>query len=599
MALAQANRYLERGDYRAAAEAYERAAAEGQDGGKLLIGWAKALDGDGKADLAVDKIEAALRLDPSNADAYLMEARLLTDLRRPKQALELYERARVAIDHDPVLYVGWGELLAEQGMHEQARWRFESAIALDDRCAPAYMGAGGVLLDLGQPAEAADRFKRVAEELDESGGAAFSGWGRALFELDDYDTALEKFSKALELDAEKSASIDHWLKLGETLNELKRFSEALDAYSNAIALEARFNPPPSLKYLARTGSAQVTLALNAPDKALEYCHEGIELLTAVGLEKSHYVTLLRYLQGGSQTMLKRYADAIASFRRAAAGSDLLAVHAMTAIASTLAGQGKYKEAWHELLGIDDVYERIETLQGSEVDDDQRVAFGTALLWLDRLDDAEAAFKSALGPRRRNASAWIKLMGLYLERREQSVEEASHWQWEAYEAYRRAVPLLEAQRENKSFADPVVGLGLLHFLMDDFDKARQLLTEAARLDAESAIPSAGLGMVPVRRGEHAAAVEQFQLALKRDADNLTVQCHLADAYFRLGHRDAALDSYEGVLRIAPDNVGAHIGAGEVLIEQAQEGPSLFRVGLGAGVRSLGRCEMSSCFRRRWG
>ena len=77
------------------------------------------------------------------------------------------------------------------------------------------------------------------------------------------------------------------------------------------------------------------------------------------------------------------------------------------------------------------------------------------------------------------------------------------------------------------------------------------------------------MIQVRRGKYGQAVEQFELALKRDPDNLTVKCHLADAYFRLGRREAALDAYGEVLRVAPGNVGAHIGTGEVMIEQAQE------------------------------
>ena len=122
-----------------------------------------------------------------------------------------------------------------------------------------------------------------------------------------------------------------------------------------------------------------------------------------------------------------------------------------------------------------------------------------MLWLDRLDEAEAAFEKALGPRRRNATAWAKLIEVYLEHREQSVDRASHWQWKAYERPTGPVSLLEAQRDDTHFVEPLEGLGLLHLLMDDLDKAEPLLEKASRLDSESVLALAGLGHDPGSEG----------------------------------------------------------------------------------------------------
>ena len=85
---------------------------------------------------------------------------------------------------------------------------------------------GRALLNLELAAMAGERFKHVVEEFDEYAGVAFGGWGRAALKLEAYDSALERFEKAIERDAEKPVSIDHRTGAGDALYELKRFPEA-------------------------------------------------------------------------------------------------------------------------------------------------------------------------------------------------------------------------------------------------------------------------------------------------------------------------------------------------------------------------------------
>jgi tetratricopeptide (TPR) repeat protein len=534
--LAQAEEALQRGEYREAVAFYELAAAEG----KIDIGardnWARALVG-------------AERVD---------------------DALQLYDEASAELGENPTFLTGWGTFLASLGMHEQARWRFEQAISHDEKHVPAYLGAGRLLLALGLPHEAAERFKKVAEELDEENAVAFGGWAQACEKLGDYEGAMEKLRRAIDLDKEMIASLDYWREIGGVLYELKRLPDALKAYDKAILLEQTFGSTPSQEYLVRYGAASAALALKLPDRAGAHCRDGLERLKSVGLKNSSPAASLHYLYGSAQAMLKRYADAIVSFRRASKASGAFAVYAMNAIAGTLTAQGRYEEAWEELGGLEDAHQRVEAAPDPSQDDEQLSAYGTALTWLDRLDKAEEAFTGALGPLRRNASAWAKLMAIHLERAEQSSdEEENRWQWEAYEAYRKTVGLLEEQCKERRDVERVLGLGLLHLQMEEFEQAQPLLEEASRLDGEEVTCYAGLGMALAGRGKHAEAVEQLRHALRRDPDNLIVKCHLADAYFRLGRHDAALDAYDKVLRIASGNVGAHIGAGEILIELAED------------------------------
>ncbi|MET0306813.1 MAG: tetratricopeptide repeat protein [Solirubrobacterales bacterium] len=568
-ALAQAKTLLEHGDYYGAANAYQRAATEGDLDSTALTDWAEALAFTGRLDLALEKIDSALSRGGGDGGTYAIKVDILRRLGRLDDAFAALEQAVHAVEDYAPLYVQWGMLLAEQGVPEQARWKFERAVTIDDGFAPAHLGLGEVLFGLGLPEEAAAEFARVGGELDKRNGPALVGWARSLVALGKHDEAVTRFEEAIALEEEQPVLLDLWRETGVALYELKRFAEALDAYGKAIALESRFAVAPQQKYLVRYGSAQAALSSNQPELALTHCGDGLALLDRIGQGESDAAASLHFASGAAHMMLRFFDEAVTSFRGAAEASADFALHSMNAVASVLAMQGNYEGAWEELSHVEEARERVGANQESHLDDEQLSAYGTALLWLDRLDDAEGAFEEALELGDRNAAAWAKLMAIHLERREQDIENANEWRWKAFRAYRKAVSLVEAQHGDRSSAEPALALGLLHLLMDDLDKAEPHLQEAAKLETDNSLPLAGLGLVLVRREKHREAITQFELALKREPDELNVRCHLADAYFRLGRPTVALEIYEEVLRIAPGNVGAQFGAGEILIEQAEE------------------------------
>ncbi len=527
----RAKSLLEQGEYARAASAFEEAAKEVRPQAALFLGWADALIAD----------------------------------RRPEAALTVYEQAAAAVGDDVSLLVAWGSLLFGMSMPEQARWRFERALELDGRQIAAYLGSGNALLALDLPQEAADRFQYVAEELDGDSESAWSGWGRACLAKEDYEQALEKLKRARELQPE---SIDHLLDIGAAFAGLERFTESLGAYREAMALERRFSSTSRIKYRTRISAARASLAIYEPDEALQYCEEGLRILAEVGKEKSVEAAVLHFFAGASLAVLKSYGEAIASFRCAAKGSEALAIYATNAISTVLAAQGNYTQAWTELrLLVSCDKTTLDKLSGGR-GDARWLAYGTALLWLERFSDAEKVFKDFVAARPRQASGWAKLVELYLEWCEECVEDAPRRRWQANDAYRKAVSLLERRLSAARTAGTVIALAQLHFRMDDLDAAESLFREATELEPASPVAFAGLGMVMVKRSEHALGIEQFELALRRDADNLTLRCHLADAYARLDRLEASLDIYSDVIRIAPGNVGAQIGAGEILLEQAE-------------------------------
>ncbi len=560
----EAEELLSAGQFGAAAARYEQLVQEHGNVPRLLVGWAKALIGDGRLEAADQKLSAAIAAGPTNSEAYVIKASMLAGRDLMDEALAIYEQGSEFID-EPDFYVRWGNLLTQMKKYEQARWRFTRAISIDDQHVPSYLALGEVLLALDLPGEAAKQFRHVATELEKTNGAAFSGWADALLATYKPDLAVEKLERAIELDGASAASIDHWLDIADIRHEQNQYAEALTASRAAMDLE-KSGTSATQKYRSRHRAAVAAVAMNLPKAALAYSDKGFEVLARSGSDPAAEASF-HFATGAARTMLRQYGEAIISYERAAA-FDAFAIHSTNAIAAILAAQGRYSESWQELARLGEALERVERLPASALDDEQWLAYGTGQLWFEDLDKAQTAFESAVKTAPRNPNAWAKLMILCLARCEQKVDKESDWKWRAYDAYCKAIPLLEVQVDTSKFAEPFVALGLLHLSMEELDKAKPQFEKALALDRSSMIPFAALGLIELRRGRHTRAIEQFNSALVREPDNLTVKCYLADAYFQLGRHGAALDAYEDVLRVAPDNVGARMGAGESLIELAE-------------------------------
>jgi|GEM_PF-3459492 len=563
---AEAERLLDAGEFRTAADVYRRLVEDRSRDAGLLVGWAKALLGDGKTDAAVAELDEALKVDPSFGEAYVVKAAVLLSLGQAEEALKLYEGGSEFVD-DSFFYVAWGRLLAEMGKYEQARWRFVRAIEKDDTYAPAYLAAGDVLLRLDLAREAEERFRHAVEELNARSGEAFSGWARACFANYKPELAVEKLKTAIDVDGDSPASIEHWLDIGKIRYEQNRFAEALAASRSAMALEPS-GASTLQKYRARHSGSTAAVAMNLYQEALDYSEGAIKLLAEVGGWPEAEASL-HFVRGAAQAGLKLYGEAIDSYEQASETSEMFAVHAINATAAVLATQGRYGESWRQLAKLDVGLERVEELPDDVLEDEQWLAYGTGKLWYEDFEKAQDAFEEAVRSGPKNPNAWAKLMVLCLARREQNIEKESDWKWQAYAAYRKAVSLLKAQFDDSASTEPLVALGLLHLLMDELDAAEPMFEQAIRCDSSPMAPFAGLGLIHVRRGKYAEAIERFDSALVREPDSLTIKCHLADAYFRLGRHASAHDAYEEVLRVAPDNVGAQIGAGEALIELAEK------------------------------
>lgn len=490
------------------------------------------------------------------------------------EALDVLSRGAEEHPSNAKLLVTWGKVLLGIKRFEQARWRANRALGIDETYVPAHLLHGRVLLKLGFPEEAERRFERIINVLDPTEAEAFRGLGETRADLGDNEGAVRMLEQAIERSRDAPSKTVYLLDLAEARREQGLLEEANDVYGRTLDLEEAF---PALRlgelYRAYCSPALLALELRSWKEASFYCEKGLRMLSAIGQEKSGTAAALHYVNGAILMGSHQYERAPVALQRAAAIEMGFTVHSQLALAAMQAFQGKYEDAWGRLREIKQGSTGSGEA-GSRPDDGQRMAYGSALLWLGELEEAETIFKELIDHRDTSggdtdADIWVKLMMVRLERRDQSLgEKASHWHWKAYEAYQRAVDLLERQVEPVSDARAVEALGLLHLLMEERELARPLLAEAADRNHAAPAPPAGLGIILVKRGRFPKAIEEFELSLRRNPYDLVVKCHLADARFRAGQSDAAVDAYQEVLRIAPGNVSAHLGLGEILVEQAE-------------------------------
>lgn len=194
-----------------------------------------------------------------------MYACALRDLGRLEEARPLYERLMQERPNDPYVLIDYGQALLMVGAREQAETVFqqlathaEYALVAQQFLAKVWWEAGdyrralpyarAVARAMPDNAEWLERWIYAAHEAGDwrsfveacetyiaRGYAPDAGmhlnWGRALWQLNDYENALAHFAAAIELNPTDPNAL---LNAGDALYQLGAYSEAADAYSAGI-----------------------------------------------------------------------------------------------------------------------------------------------------------------------------------------------------------------------------------------------------------------------------------------------------------------------------------------------------------------------------
>ncbi|HET8797862.1 MAG TPA: protein kinase [Thermoanaerobaculia bacterium] len=185
----------------------------------------------------------AIETDPSFASAYagLADSFVTLATNVPLPPLETMPKAKAAAQRatqiDESLAEGWASLAAVRWWYEWdwegAEDAYRRATELNPNYATAHDGYAMLLCARGRFSEAIEQVKK-ATDLDPLSLiiAVHAGW--PFYFARDYESAMRRFRKALELD-ENFVPAHGWL--GMALGQQRRYAEAVDAFQRALDVE--------------------------------------------------------------------------------------------------------------------------------------------------------------------------------------------------------------------------------------------------------------------------------------------------------------------------------------------------------------------------
>jgi tetratricopeptide (TPR) repeat protein len=233
---------------------------------------------DGEPEKALAEFEAALELDPRNAEALLNISAIHQGEGKTQVAEHFLQRA-LAVDPSSVgALAQLAEIRRDQGDLDEAIRLFGEALAIDDSQPFLFMGAGDVLQRAGRFEEAVQAFQHVLELEPDSFkarynlGVTYSNMGHIDEAIAIYEEALELEPKDVEAPAARNNLGAILLARGETDRALEHFEAALEAAPGN--LESRFNA--ALIHLDR-GEKDEAIALFEQAAKLEPNHEQVNL----------------------------------------------------------------------------------------------------------------------------------------------------------------------------------------------------------------------------------------------------------------------------------------------------------------------------------
>lgn len=194
---------------------------------------------DGDTDLALSRMEAALRVDPSLADAYEAIGVILGKAGRFHDAIDFFRRLEEVVPDEPMvntnlsLYymkIGDKETAEDEGgkatLKGMARLRGRTSTDVDQELEQS---------KLKDAQRKAGMFRRVLT-IDEADSIALFGLGTALLTLGQHEEAAGHLRRAVEVDPKNSPV---WLALGKALERCDQVDAAVETYRKGVEVAAR------------------------------------------------------------------------------------------------------------------------------------------------------------------------------------------------------------------------------------------------------------------------------------------------------------------------------------------------------------------------
>ncbi len=256
----------------------------------------------GRASLARNWNEEALRIDPNFWEARLALARLFLDDGQPTEALELLERSRDEGVQALQLSAYLADAYRQDGQFDRAIDEINSVISQDPDDEQYIFIRGLIYFDRGNYTTAREDFSN-AYDLDPQFHDAYFYVGRTSLAEGDYTTATRIFRHVLDYQPD-NGEIHYFM--GRTFEKENSLTRALDSYRNAVTADPEFvaDHPDVLvrrgRLYADLGRAE--LAQADLRRALEMEPENPEALLSIGA--------LNFSNGNYDAAIENYVQAL-------------------------------------------------------------------------------------------------------------------------------------------------------------------------------------------------------------------------------------------------------------------------------------------------
>ncbi len=216
-----------------AAQFLERAVRADPANAEYHYNLALARDATGAREAAIEGYRQALALRPDYAEALLNLGNLLLDRGEAAEAETCYRKALALAPGNPVIHNSLGTALLTRQAHDAAVACFRQALQLEPSYPEAHNGLGLALAGAGELEAAADSYRR-ALSLRRDDVEAANNLGMALHALGRSDEAVAELRGALEI--RPLSHIAH-NSLGSVLADLGEMQDAEAAYRRALELK--------------------------------------------------------------------------------------------------------------------------------------------------------------------------------------------------------------------------------------------------------------------------------------------------------------------------------------------------------------------------
>ena len=194
--------------------------------------WGLALDRQGKVTEAIERYQAALRLNPNYADAHNSVGAALANQGKVAEAIEHYQTALRLRPDFAEAHGNLGAALAQQGMLAEANDRYRQALQIKPDYADAHGNWGNALARQGKLAEANEHYRQALQIKPDYADAHFN-WGNALARQGELAEAIAHYQQALQIEPDSAQAHTNW---GNVLAQQGKLDEAIAHYQQALQI---------------------------------------------------------------------------------------------------------------------------------------------------------------------------------------------------------------------------------------------------------------------------------------------------------------------------------------------------------------------------